>query len=90
MKKRRKGYPHTSDVMEAIMEILSDEVYVKPELFYDKVKAKLEDKGFKTSYLTVKRVWRVYEEMVRKGRIYDALGVVEGYGFDEEGYNESS
>ena len=90
MKKRKKGYPHTSDVMEAIMEILSDEVYVKPELFYDKVKAKLEDKGFKTSYLTVKRVWRVYEEMVRKGRIYDALGVVEGYGFDEEGYNESS
>ena len=90
MKKRRKGYPHTSDVMEAIMEILSDEVYVKPELFYDKVKAKLEDKGFKTSYLTVKRVWRVYEEMVRKGRIYDALGVVEGYGFDEEGYDELS
>ncbi|MHC1600890.1 MAG: hypothetical protein ACXQTI_02995 [Candidatus Nezhaarchaeales archaeon] len=90
MKKRKKGYPHTSDVMEAIMEILSDEVYVKPELFYDKVKAKLEDKGFKTSYLTVKRVWRVYEEMVRKGRIYDALGVVEGYGFDEEGYDELS
>ncbi len=90
MKKRKKGYPHTSDVMEAIMEILSDDVYVKPELFYDKVKAKLEDKGFKTSYLTVKRVWRIYEEMVRKGRIYDALGVVEGYGFDKEGYDELS
>lgn len=83
MKERKKGYPHTSDVMEAIAEILSNEVYVRPELFYDKVKAKLEDKGFKTSYLTVKRVWRVYEEMVRKGRIYDVLGVMEHHDLDE-------
>ena len=84
MKKRKKGYPHTSDVMEAIMELLSDEAYVKPELFYDKVKAKLEDKGFITSYLTVKRVWKIYEEMVKKGKIYDVLGVIEGYGLNED------
>lgn len=81
--KRRKGYPHTSDIMEAIMDVLSKEVYVKPEQFYDKVKAKLEDRGFNTSYMTVKRVWRAYEEMVRKGRIYDVLGVVEQYDADD-------
>jgi len=75
--KRRRGYPHTSDIMEAIMEVLAKEVYVRPDQFYDKVKAKLEDKGFNTSYMTVKRVWRAYEEMVRKGRIYDVLDVVE-------------
>ncbi len=75
--KRRKGYPHNSDIMEAIMDLLAKEVYVRPEQFYEKVKAKLEDEGFNTSYTTVKRVWRLYEEMVRKGRIYDALGVVE-------------
>jgi len=73
---RRRGYPHVSDIMEAIMEVLAKEVYVKPDQFYDKVKAKLEDKGFNTSYVTVKRVWRAYEEMVRKGRIYDVLDVV--------------
>jgi len=83
MKKRRKGYPHTSDIMEAIMDVLAKEVYVKPEQFYDKVKAKLEDRGFNTSYMTVKRVWRAYEEMVRKGRIYDVLGVVEQYDADD-------
>ena len=88
MKKRRKGYPHTSDVMEAIMELLSDEAYIKPELFYDKVKARLEDKGFITSYLTVKRVWKIYEEMVRKGKIYDVLGVVEGYNPCNEDYDD--
>jgi len=81
--RRRKGYPHTSDIMEAIMDVLAKEVYVKPEQFYDKVKAKLEDRGFNTSYMTVKRVWRAYEEMVRKGRIYDVLGVVEQYDADD-------
>ncbi|MEM0217596.1 MAG: hypothetical protein QXM73_02445 [Candidatus Nezhaarchaeales archaeon] len=75
---RRKGYPHTSDIEEAIIEVLANE-YIKPEQFYDKVKAKLEAKGFKTMYMTIKRVWRIYEEMVRKGRMYDVLGVVEGY-----------
>jgi len=85
--KRRRGYPHTSDVMEAIMDVLADEAYVRPDEFYDKVKAKLEKRGFNTSYMTVKRVWRVYEEMVRKGRIYDVLDVVEQYD-TEEHYDE--
>lgn len=84
---RSKGYPHTSDIAEAIMEVLANEVYVKPEQFYDKVRSRLKAKGFKTSYMTVKRVWRVYEEMVRKGRIYDVLGVVEDHkgDLDDEG-----
>ncbi|MCS7139200.1 MAG: hypothetical protein N3F04_01795 [Candidatus Nezhaarchaeota archaeon] len=77
---RRKGYPHNSDIVETIMEVLSDEIFTKPESFYDKVRARLEDKGFNTAYLTVKRVWRVYEEMVRKGMIHDVLDVIEDYG----------
>ncbi|MEM2362423.1 MAG: hypothetical protein QXP47_01895 [Candidatus Nezhaarchaeales archaeon] len=75
---RRKGYPNTSDIEEAIIEVLTNED-IKPAQFYDKVKAKLETKGFKTVYMTIKRVWRIYEGMVRKGRMYDVLGVVEGY-----------
>jgi len=76
MKKRKKGYPHNSDIMEIIMEILNKEIFIKPEDFYDKVKAKLEEKGFKTSFLTTKRVWRIYEEMVKKKIIYDFLEVM--------------
>lgn len=82
---RKKGYPHNSDIAEAIMEVLAKEVYIDPGQFYDKVRSKLEAKGFETSYTTVKRVWRVYEEMVRKKRIYDVLGVVKNY---EEDLNE--
>ncbi|MEM4575919.1 MAG: hypothetical protein QW701_00505 [Candidatus Nezhaarchaeales archaeon] len=80
--KRKKGYPHTSDVIRTIMKVLADESYVKPESFYDKVKAKLEAEGFKTSYLTIKRVWRTYEEMVTKGIIYDVLNVVKCKDYD--------
>ncbi|MCQ5336911.1 MAG: hypothetical protein NO475_01780 [Candidatus Methanomethylicia archaeon] len=76
MKKRKKGYPHNSNIMEIIMEILNKEIFIKPEDFYDKVKAKLEEKGFKTSFLTTKRVWRIYEEMVKKKIIYDFLEVM--------------
>lgn len=80
--KRKKGYPHTSDVIKAIMKVLADESYVKPESFYDKVKAKLEAEGFKTSYLTIKRVWRIYEEMVMRRIIYDVLNVVKSRSYD--------
>jgi hypothetical protein len=76
MKKRKKGYPHNSDIIEVIMEISNKEIFIKPEDFYDKIRAKLEEKGFKTSFLTTKRVWRIYEEMVKKKIIYDFLEVM--------------
>jgi hypothetical protein len=76
MKKRKKGYPHNSDIMKVIMEISNKEIFIKPEDFYDKIRAKLEEKGFKTSFLTTKRVWRIYEEMVKKKIIYDFLEVM--------------
>ncbi len=79
MKKRKKGYPHNSDIMEVIMEISNKEIFIKPEDFYNKVKTKLEDKGFKTSFLTIKRVWRIYEEMIKKKMIYDFLEVMKKY-----------
>jgi hypothetical protein len=79
MKKRKKGYPHNSDIMKVIMEISNKEIFIKPEDFYDKIRAKLEEKGFKTSFLTTKRVWRIYEEMVKKKIIYDFLEVMKNY-----------
>ncbi|MDH5816194.1 MAG: hypothetical protein QE164_05435 [Candidatus Nezhaarchaeota archaeon] len=81
---RRKGYPHTSDVMRAIMKVLASGKYVRLEDFYDEVRAELESEGFRTSYLTVKRVWRVYEEMVKKGFMYDVFNVVGYSDYNEE------
>lgn len=73
----KKKYPHNRDIMKAIMEVLSKEILIKPSELYDKVKANLEDKDFNTSLLNVKRLWSVYEEMVRKGMICDVLLVIE-------------
>lgn len=73
----KKRYPHNSDVMKAIMEVLSKEPFIKPDELYDKVKENLEGKDFDASLLNVKRLWRVYEHMVRKGMMDDVLSVVE-------------
>ncbi|MDH5806704.1 MAG: hypothetical protein QXW62_02700 [Candidatus Methanomethylicaceae archaeon] len=72
----KKKYPHNSDIMKAIIEVLSKEILIKPSEFYDKVKENLENKDFNTSLLNEKRLWRVYEYMVYKGMIYDVLFVI--------------
>lgn len=73
---RRKKYPHNKDIEEAIRELLSKKPHIHPLDFIDEVKKVLEEKKFYTGLVSGKRVWRIYEEMVRKGRIYDILGVV--------------
>lgn len=73
----KKKYPHNSDIMKAIMEVLSREIFIKPDELYDKVKENLENKDFNTSLLNVKRLWRVYEQMVRKGMMNNVLSVIE-------------
>ena len=82
MGRRRKGkkpYPCNTEIQEAILEVLSKKPYIHPLDFTDEVKKVLQERGFFTGLVTAKRIWRLYEEMVRKGRIYDILGVVGGY-----------
>lgn len=71
---RKKPYPHNGDVREAIAEALSK--VLKPDDLPMKVREILEERGFYTGLLTDKRIWRIYEELARSGKIFDTLGVV--------------
>ena len=73
----KKPYPRNEDVRRAIVEVLSRSPGIHPSELPQLVIDSLRGKGFFTGHLTVKRVWRLYEEMVREGRIPDILGVVQ-------------
>ncbi|WP_069806938.1 hypothetical protein [Vulcanisaeta thermophila] len=81
---RRKPYPHNTDILNAIMRVLSREPLIKPMEFPDKVRRELENEGFYVGLVSTRRIWRVYEDAVRRGFIYDYLGVVVGFGYSEE------
>ncbi len=71
-------YPSSGEVAEAIREVLAKYPLLKPDELVDRVREVLEEDGRYAGLVTAKRVWRLYEEMVRRGVIYDVLGVVEG------------
>jgi len=74
---RKKPYPRNSDIEEAILYIYSRKPFIHPDEFPEEVKRTLKEKGFYTGLVTVKRIWRVYEEMIKKKRLYDFLLVTE-------------
>ncbi len=73
---RKKPYPRNSDIAEAIKEVMSRNPLIHPGDFVDYVKRLLEEKGFYTGLVTGKRIWRIYERMVKRGEIVDFLDVV--------------
>ncbi|MEM2246339.1 MAG: hypothetical protein QXU91_07790 [Thermofilum sp.] len=75
--KVRKPYPRNSDIVEALKEVLS-EVILSPDELPQRVRARLEEKGFYAGLVSDKRVWSLYEKLVREGRLPDSLGVVQG------------
>ena len=75
--KVRKPYPRNSDIVEALKEVLS-EVILSPDELPQRVRARLEEKGFYAGLVSNKRVWSLYEKLVREGRLPDSLGVVQG------------
>ncbi|MEM4443796.1 MAG: hypothetical protein QXJ21_00390 [Thermofilum sp.] len=75
--KGRKPYPRNSDIVEALKEVLS-EVILSPDELPQRVRARLEEKGFYAGLVSNKRVWSLYEKLVREGRLPDSLGVVQG------------
>lgn len=75
--KRKKPYPRNNDVVEAVQEVLSEAI-LSPDMLPDKVRAKLEEKGFYAGLVSNKRVWSLYEKLVRGRVICDVLGVVQG------------
>ena len=79
----KKPYPRNDDIAEAILEVVGIPT-LKPEDLPDRVRRVLEERGFYTGLVTEKRVWRIYETLVRRGRIYDVLGVVQELGEEKE------
>ena len=76
-KKRGKGkLPSSRDLARIVAEAALQARGINPDDFPDIVIKLLEEEGFNTRYVTVKRIWRTYETLVRRGVIPDTLGVV--------------
>lgn len=72
----RARYPSNRDIAEAVIEAARSSS-IRPEDFVDIVLSILEERGFSTRFVNEKRVWRIYENLVRRRIIRDTLGVVE-------------
>ena len=75
-KKSKEKYPSSRDIVDAIVKAVSYAHGIHPDNFPDLVYSILEDQGFSTKFVTVKRIWRTYENLVRRGVIGDILGVI--------------
>ena len=76
---KRRGkrvFPSSRDIVEAVKEAALMARGIHPDEFPDLVLKILKEQGFDTRYVTVKRIWRVYENLVRRGVIPDTLRVV--------------
>ena len=74
---RMKPYPSARDVVEAVVEAVRS-FSGHPDEFPDYVLEILHERGFDIRHVTVRRIWRTYENLVRKGVISDRLGVLYG------------
>ncbi len=72
--KANRRRPTRKDLIRVIKRALTFDV--RPQDFVDLVYELLEEEGFETRFTTVKRIWYMYEYMVRKGFISDILDVV--------------
>ncbi len=76
--KKKTPYPSSRDIAEAVIEAAKMAQGIHPDEFPDLVLKILEDQGFDTRHVTVKRIWNTYESLVRRGVIRDTLGVIGG------------
>lgn len=73
----KRSYPSSRDIVEAVRDAALSATTVNPLDFPDMVRERLEARGFYAGLVTDRRIWRVYEDLVRRGVIPDTLGVVE-------------
>ena len=76
VKKGKVKYPSSKDVVEAVIEATKMARTIHPNDFPSLALKILEDRGYNVKHVTVKRIWRTYEMLVRKGVISDVLHVV--------------
>ncbi len=65
--KTRKKYSSSRDIVEAVKEAALHARGIHPDEYPDLVYQILEKQGFDIRYVTVKRIWRTYEKLVRTG-----------------------
>ncbi len=75
-RKKKTRYPSSRDIVEAVIIVAKTFRASSPEEYPDAVLEYLQEKGYDTRHVTVKRIWRTYEKLVREGVISDYLGVV--------------
>jgi hypothetical protein len=75
-RKEKARYPSSRDIVEAVIEAAHMGRSMHPNDFPELVISILESKGFDTRHVTEKRIWRTYENLVRRGVISDLLGVL--------------
>lgn len=75
-RKERARYPSSRDIVEAVIEAAHMGRSMHPNDFPELVITLLQSKGFDTRHVTEKRIWRTYENLVRRGVISDSLGVL--------------
>lgn len=80
-KKSKEKYPSSRDIVSAVIKAALCAHGIHPDDFPDLVYSILEERGFSTKFVTIKRIWRVYENLVRRGVIRDVLSVI-SYGKD--------
>jgi len=72
----KRKYPRNKDIEVSVLRALSQALVMHPDELPSIVFEDLEERGFDTTFVNVKRIWRIYRDMVLKGRIYDILDVV--------------
>jgi len=73
---RKLKYPRNDDIANAIIRVLSKNPLLHPSDLFEEVIEELKEEKFFTGLVNPRRVWKVYENMVKKGMIYDVLDVV--------------
>ena len=76
-KKRKAHYPTSRVLVQTIIELSYTCRGIHPHEFPRLILDYLERKGFDTRYITIKRIWNVYESLVKRHVITDVFGVVE-------------
>ncbi len=79
--RKKRVYPSSRDIVEAVIEATKMARGIHPDEFPDLVLRILEDKGFDTRHVTIKRIWSTYENLVRRGVVRDVLHVVSNKGY---------
>jgi len=83
-RRRKKPYPHDSDIAEALLRVLVEKPLLHPQDLVDEIRRELEEQGFYAGLVNARRVWRIYRRLVERGRMPDVLMVMSDSDYGSE------